>query len=898
MKRRKLQMIFTFAIFIMAAIFVLNGSSIAADICTTTGGDQGTPVEISGLGTGLPNIMFIFDNSDSMQDSPYLDTNNNPVRPDREWRRGYTLNSSNQITAANDYQYVDEGESIELNVPIKEAVLGTTNVIISNTNKNTNETTILANPHRIYDINLDWTNTTALQDALKRVVRIDGHSSGPQYRTIGSYSASSKCWTVYNNSASFYLNGYTDPVIDYSQYDKNNPNYTYTILSGNPGEVTHREQDTSTYAKRYIYDANVDWTYVIANWNTVYKYAVIEILDGTNKGQKLPLEGINTSSPPEKRWYVTSSPGFPEVCDRTTRYRILSTGGATSLDRKAYGGSHPASKLYQAKKALLAVLNSSSLQKADTGNYKLNIGFATYLSGKIPRVTSRYYAKITGTTPATAASVTYRGYYKKTSDASDMTFYHPNSDTSFIITGGQKTSTSEGGTYTANLTYTGVSRGFTFYYLYNEGKCDVQHLLYTVVEIEPSATDSLPNRKRYLCVSLLNPKVYQFGKANQYNYGGGGGRTEYGYKSPALTLDYNTLCTGTPPTCNTSQFPPLPTTYNDGKADWALVDSSDGCYTANPATCTCTPATTGGQTFEYYNIVYSTKHGDYTITDPSTAGYVNKETGRVRPTLSYTNTSSPCSATNVCTYRIIPDIWMIEQGIVSESDITSPMAIQCKKEDGTWESCSMSDTRSKRVALVQVPVLKTVSGVATYPIQDVEANSVEASYFAQLADGTTTRPFGWSYRRTKDKYMFRSGLDASSRNFWDTSYTSTYKSEWGDTYQKSPYFPADSDHDFGATGSIAATDDTSNDFANYRGDDQVLFVNLPKYNGSDANYGDDIYGNNITKIKGFIGLGRVNSPNLSGSGSDIGDQNVYIKGTNYDYTIMPYTNSLARTPKK
>jgi|Deesub1362A_J573_1020465.scaffolds.fasta_scaffold00148_20 hypothetical protein len=67
--------------------------------------------------------------------------------------------------------------------------------------------------------------------------------------------------------------------------------------------------------------------------------------------------------------------------------------------RRASGGNHPASKLYQAKQALNQILNSVE---------NVNLGFATYLSFRVPRVVARYYKIDTGyTIPGTTTTIYY-----------------------------------------------------------------------------------------------------------------------------------------------------------------------------------------------------------------------------------------------------------------------------------------------------------------------------------------------------------------------------------------------------------------------------------------------------------------------------------------------------------
>jgi hypothetical protein len=210
--------------------------------------------------------------------------------------------------------------------------------------------------------------------------------------------------------------------------------------------------------------------------------------------------------------------------------------------------------------------------------------------------------------------------------------------------------------------------------------------------------------------------------------------------------------------------------------------------------------------------------------------------------------------------------------------------------------------------LITAPLLNkataynTSTGVTTY--SDIQPDTFDTSYFMYPGYGTTERPHGWSYKRTfvpdldpatPDSPMWIYGQSGywegaefpkiGSAGYGSPTYYGTCPAcywpgdpnklpaqtpwawaTWKDVDQKDPYFPAV----------------LGDEMSNFTGDDQTVFVNLPVYDGASSHFGDDIGGLNIEEIKKYTSLTRVPSPNDSSTASQL-----------YDYTIMPYSTSIA-----
>lgn len=542
--------------------------------------------------TGLPNIMFIFDNSDSMQDVPYPRKDGNTLRPSGwEWRRGVKADADGTVAETSsgnadwDYNaYTTQETEITPppQVPIPMDRLDGGDPSLTSTITKINRYYYWG---LIYDENLDWDMVAANFDTYykyRKIIIRNPDNGDEQIRTIDGYSTSGKYWRVYKYTEDEFRIDYSAKIdIDLddcddppdgtgwcSTYDTANP-FTYTIVAGTPGEVTRPYAHSDPqYTGRYLFDANIDWSTIDdATYNSTYKNRLLIITgEGTNAGFTARINGRSQSG---KYWYVT--PYFPANSDYTTTYKIV---GEADDERKASGGNHPASKLYQAKKALKTFLESSSIQS--DGRYLLNMGFATYMTARIPRVNAKYYRKIIGT-------YYIRGYYKRNKNH-DKSVYHPSSNSEFEDP------------WTDEM-HTNVSVGYTFDRTYNEGQCDEQTIPYTVTAIEKAPTDPLPGRYRF----SLN-----------------GGYIEY------IWLDTEVASC----TVGDLTLADLPE-----QAGWSKVISGDVCFSNQAVTCFSTG--------DYYETTYHTTDGDYGYAE-GIPRYIDQETLMVTPDIGYYNGSWDC----------------------------------------------------------------------------------------------------------------------------------------------------------------------------------------------------------------------------------------------------------------
>ncbi len=684
--------------------------------------------------TGNPNVFFIFDNSDSMQDCPYLRINGNTYRPWTYWRRGVVIENGHIKEDANGNIVYDNGKYITTsnvltlpgtnppNLPGLSSRSSTVTKIISNSS------------NRIYDTNVDWTDSsinswTAFSNNYRWwKVKIKDANGAEQIRTIYSYS-SSGYWRVDRN-------------IDYSGPEP----YTYELMTGFPGTSTYRG---SSHLDR-LYDRYFDWS-TISGWtdfSTNYRWKILEITDGTNKGEKRQIYSYSTS---DKYWRLNSP--LPQACDYTTHYRIL---GSNDDNRYATGGNHPDSKLYKAKKALNTFLNSNAIRDGN-GKYLLNMGFATYMSARIPRVCARYYRKHTYNTQDRC-----RAYYYRWADTHKDCYDPDGPANGYDIDAW-------------GVHHEDVSIGDQIDRPYGSG-CTSQTIHYKVTEISPSPTDSLPNRYRIRLRS--NVGVSNEGGYRYYNW---------------IYFDDVTDCSG----CAGYAYPDP---YIEGSHTWHRATACDLEYA---------PGCVSGSSGWYYESTWHDTYGDYGITDSGTPGYVDPVTGAVTVSKGY------CSGSGWSCTNPDPDVnWTL----VPEGGITGPV-----NSSGA-------------------------TGTITRIIFD-------NSYFRYPGEGTDDRPHAWSNRRAY--------YNGNINNRWIYQYSSwKHKAKWRDDMQPSEVFPAD----------------VGNDNANRKGDDQVIFVNLPYdvINGAVVTK-DDENGNNINIIKNYINLSRV----------------PYPKDTRYVKTMMPYTNSLA-----
>jgi hypothetical protein len=488
--------------------------------------------------------------------------------------------------------------------------------------------------YRIYDENLDWDAIEAGWPENYRYNKIqieDPGGGSPQVRTIYGYSKDGKYWYVYKYDEEDYYIDYLagvdtdDPCYASDSgwcntYDNSNP-FTYTILTGVPGQVTCPYQSTHTDGDgqldrigRYVFDANVDWTAIDDNtFNTNFKNRLLVVLSGNNTDESRRISWRSTDG---KYWYV--DPAFPKNSNYETTYKIV---GDPDDDRYASGGNHPASKLFQAKQALNAFLESNEIKhcakKDEEGNcieeeYSLNMGFATYMSARIPRVRAKYYRKIAGSTTTVPEHWTKYGYYTQRRDASDRTYYHPTSDSEFTITtNGLYTAPEDQTDYQEHRTYTGVFNGYKIDRLFEEGACNEQIIHYELI-ISDAPTDSQPNRHKFVL------------KSKKDGPPSNGGWDWYGWRS----FDAGGSC-------------PDPVTVQGTDGTYTLVPDTHPCYVGHEPYCQYYPEETT-TTGDYYTTRYTDNYGNYSETDPEKPRYINKDTLMVTPYKGYCNGSWWC----------------------------------------------------------------------------------------------------------------------------------------------------------------------------------------------------------------------------------------------------------------
>lgn len=747
---------------------------------------------------------------------------------------------------------------------------------------------------------------------------------------------------------------------DCTTYNISTP-FTYEIVTREPGTCTRVKADELNR----VYDAYVDWDAVDSVFNDQFRYGILEIYEGTNAGIQRTI--TNRSS-----WnkYWTLDEDLPESCDLTSKYRIL----RSDPNRKAYGGNHPASKMYQAKKALNTVLNADDLCETKVDGvctkYKINMGFATFFTKRYPSVTARYYRLKpgeAGTDPIYHPEEEYirvrANYYKVGTE--DETYQGPTEDSFYSASNRYISLSSSGPFYNSHL-FSGVAVGDYIYRNYHEGDCDAQIIKYELMSVTPKFSDT--------------GVTYEFYFKSDPSWGSGWGYTTYTTQTQYHDL---TTCTG---------HPAMPGTWSGG---WTRVPSSDSCYQAETCEYIYHEAWTEpgeGGTDPCYQLSYADTVGDYTVSDSSAPRYVDTATGMVNPYPGYEGGSSPNERDPVASPVLADGDWIYVDSEVSITDYglcegeTASLpdsAIILDNQDssvfetkdgdawsesganpewagssvysnteGDWAQWNFTvpsdgdydvyvfaaywDTRDTNalytvthsggtyeVRLNQQEIASEfhLVGTFTFSAEDtyyvrvtrdggdpadgstsadavliqptgddityvIEPQQWDSSFFYYAPEGTTNKPHGWSYKRTSASGDHEFGVQT-----------------FADSAQKDPYYPAVIGDEKGNTD----------------GDDQIIFVNLPVYDGDDENHGDDVTGVNVQKILSYIGVQRAHSPNPTNSrighlslwdfqgGTDYDWDGIdrdnssmpsfmryetQVRQSNYDYTMMPYTNSL------
>jgi hypothetical protein len=768
-------------------------------------------------GTASPNVMIIFDNSNSMQDSPYKrDDGITTYTPNwQTWRRGVKIDDdcNNDGTADdpcildstpgvpdaaatisyNETKHITQSTYVTLpgkNAPNLPGLVAPSSTVTTIRDTGTACSVGMECDNRIYDSSVTWgTLTSTIMNSTFKYWRVeikDETDGTIQIRNLDSYNASGY-WTVYGN---------------YIEYNPGH-SYRYTLLTGAPGEVTYKG-DTNR-----VYDRNYDWSLLTSSiWSTEYNNHIIEIYAGANAGSRGRLTGRETTY---GYWSVSWDVAPAVACDDTSRYRII---GVADDNKATSGGNHPDSKMYQAKLALQKFLDSDSIKTCDkdvfgnciagTTRYLMNVGFATYMQSIIPATTAQYYRKRAGAT--THTDPYFRYYYRYKSDA-DETYYNntgcsagnPVLPTSFIYT-------------PDSSTQTGVTVGYEFDRLYRSGQCDEQTIRYRATEIACSPTDSYPDRLRIRVQSKTSytgtPAGTDPAGNPQWGY------TSYGWRNYADNGTHD--CT--------TYTPPSP----DGGGTRVL--SSEDCYQACQSIA-ATDTTTG----TYYETYWKSVDGDLRRVDPAKPGFITK----------------------------IP--------AVTDTYTVRPYYGEC---GGSWQNCVAPDPENTSGDGYSDWTLVPVGGLTNVPIDSVgtlgnisriiydSSTFFNPGYDASLVAtgsppvfGVTdpNRVHGWSYKRTVNNNTSNVKDDNNVKITDDNYiflYSWSYMSKWPDALQRSPYFP-----------SVAG--DPLSRFSNYNGDDQTAFVDLPVVVPAADDKGDDRSGLNVGKIKNLIGLSRIVHPRYS-----------------------------------
>ncbi|MFH0781611.1 MAG: PilC/PilY family type IV pilus protein [Pseudomonadota bacterium] len=681
-------------------------------------------------------------------------------------------------------------------------------------------------PSKIFDASLDW-NSTALSTEFNlkyryRLVKVESAdpSEDPQIKTINGGGTATQHFFTIDTSAEA-----GGPL----NYDPTKIPYKYTILTDGPGKVTRVATPATGDNFRYVTDADVDWATVAREFDTKWKNRAIIITGGTNNNETIlrHIQGYDTNTL-NKRWYVSTADAYPALCDRTTNYKIV---GAADDTRLAFGGNHPASKLYQAKKALNLFLNDTSLKiPATTINgvttpekTAVNIGFATYLSAKVPRVTAKYYRK------TVEVPERYCARYKTPQDAS-TDFYHPDSSTTFTTkTTWEDWKTAPRGetSWVTNQVHTDVTVGYQFDRLYHEGQCDQQIIHYTLASITPSpgGDGSLPDQKKFTVRSRVSYPQ------------------ELGYWSAPERCE-NASATIT--SCDD-----LPAFYNYYGTLTPKIASGEPCYVCNHYDLI--PS--------LYSETYRDTYGDYTKTNAT------PDTSKVPGYVNLTTLATP---------------WLGFEG--DTKNLTTPI-LGYEGNSWTIKDANFVDEDWQLLTTTLVDVATSYNTTThLYNKVTLKPNMYDTSYFMYPGYETEDRPHGWSYKKASQNYIYATPQSWSGAEFpkYNSAASNNPSYDWLHRWPgyNGGWTWSTWRNDAQPTTNFPAT--VGDEMANTSGNDQTVFVNLPQYHETDTthpSHNDDILGANLTKILNYVDLTRLPAPDL--------------RAPSMDYTIAPYSSSIA-----
>lgn len=833
--------------------------------------------------TGLPNVMVIFDNSDSMQDSPYKKKDGGVWKPhNHQWKKGVlpTSDTDPSCTAGapciDSYpddvnQFKDEQGNVITELTLPGQNPPNLPGLHSNVSSVTPNTTPPADSeyngtdcvhgdsskkcsNRIYDSSVDW---TAWTDLFETTALSDGDIFNQRYENWKVKVTEKSTGLIQVRSLVDYDSaGYWEVDGDPLEYTRGKY-YTYKLVVGLPGRVTRKSTDNNK-----IFDRNFNWKSVVRDqdFHFMYNGKTLEITAGTNAGESRTITGRNIE---EGYWIVNSS--FSAASDLTSRYKIEADSPfITGLtNKRAYGGDHPASKMYKAKLALRKFLESEKIRQSYTNphtgvtsdRYLLNIGFATFMQAAIPRTVALYYRKIAavpgGDIRVNPATFKYKLRYRY--DHSANAYFNngciggvPPSSVTFELWGN---------TYTSKGVNDTIQRNWTA-----SGCATEQTLCYKVTDIVCAPTDSLPNR---LKVTVRTKKHWDTTDSC--------GRDPDDRASWGVTEYYwHTIDAPAGDTTCADNRPALP--WGD-----AWVESGDSCY----ENCIYTPSsqwTTPGKV-DYYKTDWRTTNGDLRQQNPAYHGYIDKNPSAKK---TYYVTPNP---------GYIGSSWTVKNDPVPEPD----------SGDGDFTLVTAANQKTTLVCTKR----NTDGNCGEWGT--ILPNAFDHTYFRYPGkDGTfdsngdllsshAIHPHGWSYKKTRLNPNWLA--DWRYRHRWNDSYIDVhfnnnddrfvyvvpwggpwgYPSNWSEAIQRpvydstnpntSTYFPAFA----------------GNDFSNYYGEDQGVFVNLPVYDQSMYNLGDDYKGSNVKRV--------INRVNLAIKGTYWGNGRVHTMAPGNPLSIAVNTST-------
>lgn len=361
--------------------------------------------------------------------------------------------------------------------------------------------------------------------------------------------------------------------------------------------------------------------------------------------------------------------------------------GLPGATRLASGGNHPASKLYQAKEALNRVLDGLTVGEDYSGG--VNLGFATYMSDRVPQVRAKYYQiypAVPGTT--TDSPLRWEVLERKTSATSWNTYVTSTSPTSFSW---------------CSRTITG-----TIGTIFRVPRTCIQGSPPSAL---PGQTCDLRNEEVELTITNVVPE-YQDGVIVRYRWYFGGSYVQYNVRTitdasdhydPSITPSSNWY-SGYPASGGPNNLPPPP-------SGWTRVTNAPGCQVwrkYDPP-----PVTTGGQprrygtTSSYFSWITTT--GNWSAS-PGSAGYIDPETLEVTP--------APTSGS----WTLVPEGGL--EGYVCKQIVGGSTNWCVPPDEPGPPACNRTGARC-----------------------DILPARYKNDYFRYPGYGTTDRPHAWSYVR-------------------------------------------------------------------------------------------------------------------------------------------------------